>query len=251
LTLAAWLSLLVLAQAPVAPAEMGDAERQRQAKVLHEQALKKYEAAEYEAAIESFKGAYALAPAPGLLFNIAQAYRLWGKGHCLDASRAYSSYLKGVPDAPNREKVEGHLKALEKCAREEEKNAPPPPTPVVADVPKPAPALVVEAPVEPAPAVVADPPPVEVLKPAPHRARWPSLLTGVAGLVVAGVGGGLYGVSGQKYSTFETECGGGNCAPAVWASAQTMEQVGVSLLLVGTAIAVAGAVWFFLVSGGE
>jgi tetratricopeptide (TPR) repeat protein len=248
------LALVILSQAPVAPAEMGEAERQRQAKVLLDQALKKYDVADYEAAIESFKGAYALSPAPGLLFNIAQAYRLWGKGHCSDASRAYGSYLKGSPDAPNREKVEAHLKSLEKCAREEEKNAPPPPTPapvVEAAKPEPlqpAPAPAIEPIVAPESTSVVVAPPSE---PKPHRARWPSLLTGVGGLIIAGVGGGFYGVSGQQFSTFQNECASHDCAPSRWEPARTMEQVGVSLLLVGTAIAVAGAVWFLLVSGGE
>ncbi|MFT3838291.1 MAG: hypothetical protein QM723_15010 [Myxococcaceae bacterium] len=247
------LLLSVLAQQPVVPPpSMGDAERQRQAKVLLDEGLKKYEAAQYEAAIESFKAAYAFAPAPGLLFNIAQAYRLWGPGHCLDATRTYNSYLQASPEASNRVKVESHLKSLEKCTRDEEKNAPPPEPiakvePPKTDAPKQEPPpTVVPAPVEPAPVE----PPTEVVA-TPRRARWPGLVTGLAGLVVAGVGGGLYGYSGQQYDGFVKQCFGGTCNPTVWQGARTMEQIGVSFLVVGAVVAVAGAVWWLLVSGGQ
>src|SRR6185295_13144109 len=99
---------------------MQEAERQRTAKVLLDEGLRRYEAREYERAVEVFKAAYALAPAPGLLFNKAQAYRLWGKGHCADAVRTYRAYLQASPAAANRDRVEAFLKSLEACTREED-----------------------------------------------------------------------------------------------------------------------------------
>ncbi len=258
----------------VAPPALDESERQRQAKVLLDVGLKHYGAAEYEPAIEAFKAAYALAPAPGLLFNIAQAYRLWGKGHCLEAARTYQTYLQASPDASNRSKVEAQLKGLERCAKEEEATQPPEPAkaveaprpadatpkepPAASDTPvaeasrpeetKPVPAPPVAADAAPAPAAVS-PPGVEA-RPA-RPVRWPALAVGAAGLVAVGVGGGLYGWAGQDYAGFQSQCATGQCAPSVWESARMHEQVGLALLGAGAVVVVAGAIWWFLVSGGQ
>src|SRR5690348_11036209 len=50
------------------------------ARELSDQALHHYQQGEYDAAIEAFMGAFALSNNSGLLFNVAQAYRL--KGDC-------------------------------------------------------------------------------------------------------------------------------------------------------------------------
>ncbi len=266
MTLLSVLWLLSAGQV-VTPPAMDEAERQRQAKVLLDEALKRYGAAQYESAIESFKAAYALAPAPGLLFNIAQAYRLWGKGHCLDAQRTYRTYLQASPEAPNREKVETQLKGLERCARDEEHAPAPatePPKPP-AELPKPAPEPAKPPPPEPvsppaasepaspephvtAPPSATAPPPQVELRPS-RPARWPALVLGFAGIAALGVGGGFYGWSGQEYAGFQTQCAGGQCDPKVWEPARTHEQEGLALLGVGAAAVVAGAIWWLLVSG--
>ena len=51
----------------------------------------------HEAAVAAFKEAYVLAPSPGLLFNIAQAYRL--AGNCDDAAWMYRRFLDTNPPA--------------------------------------------------------------------------------------------------------------------------------------------------------
>src|SRR5512143_3140072 len=72
-----------------------------------------HDAGDYNAAIAAFKEAYVLAPSPGLLFHIAQAYRL--AGSCDDAAWMYRRFLDTNPSGPNRDLAEQHLSAVEKC----------------------------------------------------------------------------------------------------------------------------------------
>lgn len=72
-----------------------------------------HDAGDYAAAISAFKEAYVLAPSPGLLFNIAQAYRL--DGDCDESAWMYRRYLDTDPRGPQRQLAEAHLSAVEKC----------------------------------------------------------------------------------------------------------------------------------------
>lgn len=72
-----------------------------------------HDAGEYMKAVAAFKEAYVLAPSPGLLFNIAQAYRL--AGDCDDAAWMYRRYLDTNPSDQARVLAEQHLSAVEKC----------------------------------------------------------------------------------------------------------------------------------------
>src|SRR5262245_39104347 len=74
-----------------APAATEDA-RQREARALHARGLEDFRAARYDRAIEAFQAAYALSPAPGLLYNIAETYRVKGKGSCDAAVTSYRRY---------------------------------------------------------------------------------------------------------------------------------------------------------------
>jgi hypothetical protein len=212
---------------------MDEAERQRQAKVLLDEALRRYNAGEYEPAIESFKAAYALAPAPGLLFNIAQAYRLAGKGHCLDAVRTYRSYLDASPQASNRDKVEAHLKSLEGCARDEQKVAVAElhpqesgVTPASTEKPAPPQAVDVAPPIEPA-----------------GKARWPPLALGAGGIAAGAVGGILYGWAGLQFSQLQVDCAP-RCDPSRSAGPQAVEQASIVLLIVGAVALFGAAIWW-------
>src|SRR6185503_12676976 len=71
-----------------------------EARLHYERGLAHYNFGEMPAAIEEFKQAYALSNAPGLLFNLAQAERLAGQPD--QALYSYRTYLRLVPDAPNR-----------------------------------------------------------------------------------------------------------------------------------------------------
>ncbi len=100
---------------------------------LYNEGTKHYDLGEWDAAIASFRQAYALMPDPSFLYNIAQAYRQ--KDACRDATAAYKAYLRNAPDE-DRAKVEKFIKELESCVKLEEENArrllppPPPPPPV-------------------------------------------------------------------------------------------------------------------------
>src|SRR5664279_1293069 len=64
-------------------------------------------------ALEAYKAAYVLAPSPGLLFNLAQAYRL--NGNCDDAAWMYRRFLDTDPSDDLRDLVNDHLAKLQTC----------------------------------------------------------------------------------------------------------------------------------------
>ncbi|MBX3162567.1 MAG: hypothetical protein KF773_41785 [Deltaproteobacteria bacterium] len=72
-----------------------------------------HERGDYTAAIAAFKEAYVIAPAPALLFNLAQAYRL--RGDCDDAALMYRRYLASAPPADEAALAAAHLATVEKC----------------------------------------------------------------------------------------------------------------------------------------
>ncbi len=213
---------LVFAAALVVPARADDpplqpdADARARAQELNQEGLRHYELAEYDAAIRSFRDAYELAPTPGLLFNIAQAYRLQGAKGCASAIRVYRSYLRLLPSASNRTAVEGHIHACEELLA---RMAPPP---------------------SPPPAGGAAP------KDAPRARRWPALLLAGAGAAAAGGGLALYISSGTEYSRLEDQCPGGGCREEEWASYRTRERVGIGLMAAGGAAAAAGVLWWVL-----
>ncbi len=73
-----------------------------------------HEAGDYGNAIIAFKEAYVMAPSAGLLFNLAQAYRL--AGNCDDAAMMYRRYIATGPSLEGRTIAEGHLETVERCA---------------------------------------------------------------------------------------------------------------------------------------
>jgi tetratricopeptide (TPR) repeat protein len=74
---------------------------------------KAHQAGDYTAAVSAFKEAYVLAPSPGLLFNIAQAYRLGG--NCDEAAWMYRRFLDTDPKGTHRQLAENHLATVERC----------------------------------------------------------------------------------------------------------------------------------------
>jgi tetratricopeptide (TPR) repeat protein len=93
-----------------APAHADDEKRARE---LHDRGLKHYTLGEYDDAIEAYSEAYKLVPAPGILFNLAQAYRL--NGDCARALQLYKSYLRQAPDGSDANLAEEHVAAMETC----------------------------------------------------------------------------------------------------------------------------------------
>src|SRR5690606_28579845 len=79
---------------------------------------------DYARAIAAFKEAYVLAPSPGLLFNLAQAYRL--RGNCDDAALMYRRYIAAAPrSADERALAEAHLATVVRCVQKRNLNLPP------------------------------------------------------------------------------------------------------------------------------
>lgn len=85
------------------------------ARKLAEQGRAAHDAGKYDEAIVAFKEAYVIAPSPGLLFNIAQAYRL--HGDCDDAAMMYRRYLETGPSSEGRTIAEGHLVVVDRCVQ--------------------------------------------------------------------------------------------------------------------------------------
>lgn len=106
------------------PATTEDAKK-AEAKALYEKGLSHYNLGEFDQAIEAFRKSYALTNAPGLLFNIAQAFRL--KKDYEQAVYFYQTYLRLKPDAPNRADVEARIKEMEEAIEEQKKQATKPP----------------------------------------------------------------------------------------------------------------------------
>jgi tetratricopeptide (TPR) repeat protein len=85
----------------------------QKAKDLAERGRALHDAGDYADAIAAFNKAYVLAPTPGLLFNLAQAYRL--AGQCDDAAWMYRRFLDSNPPPAQRALAENHLATVEKC----------------------------------------------------------------------------------------------------------------------------------------
>lgn len=156
------LSALVIAVSLVlvagrASAQSPSASDKEKARLLHEAGLAEYQAGRYGAAVDAFRHAYKLVPAPGILFNLAQAYRL--KGDCRSARRSYKKFLKVSTDASQTALAKEHLATLAHCAGDPAA-APAPAAPPATTPPAqpPAPAASTAPPASPAPAPVAPPP---------------------------------------------------------------------------------------------
>lgn len=103
------LLLLAARSAYAAPGTVPDKARQ-----LADKGRSSHEAGDYNTAIAAYTEAYAIAPSPALLFNLAQAYRL--RGSCDDAALMYRRYLDTRPALDARVIAEGHLATVERCA---------------------------------------------------------------------------------------------------------------------------------------
>jgi len=85
------------------------------ARALAERGRTLHESGDYANAIVAFTQAYAMAPSPALLFNLAQAYRL--QGDCDDAALMYRRYLATNPGPERSALAESQLANMERCMR--------------------------------------------------------------------------------------------------------------------------------------
>lgn len=82
-----------------------------------------HDAGNYDKAIAAFTQAYAMAPSPALLFNLAQAYRL--QGNCDSAALMYRRYLAANARPEGRALAETHLANVERCLQKLALHIPP------------------------------------------------------------------------------------------------------------------------------
>lgn len=108
---AAIIGALVLAALPAHAEKLGGIPEK--AKALADRGRQLQREQNYSDAIEAYKAAYVLAPSPGLLFNLAQAYRL--AGDCGDAAWMYHRFLQTDPDGELKTLAQNHLDSLDKC----------------------------------------------------------------------------------------------------------------------------------------
>jgi len=87
------------------------AEDDRVARKHYQKGVLHYDLGEFDQAIAEFRQAYALSPAPALLFDLGQAHRL--KHDPERALHFYRAYLRAVPDAKNRADAQGWIDRLQ------------------------------------------------------------------------------------------------------------------------------------------
>ncbi|HXI59965.1 MAG TPA: hypothetical protein VNO55_28050 [Polyangia bacterium] len=114
LRLAAWsvMGLLVLRAAHAAAPPAGD-EVDPEARRWTEEGLRAFNAGQFTEAIEAFKAAYGRTPAPALLYNLAQAYRL--QQNCPLALESYGRYLETNPAGKLRALTEERITEMQAC----------------------------------------------------------------------------------------------------------------------------------------
>jgi hypothetical protein len=197
-------------------------EPKAEARRLYAEGKAAYAQAHYAEAIDLFERSYRLSESPALLFNMAQAHRLAGAGHCQAAVILYKSYLGAEPEAENKNEVEERIAQLGDCAGDVLPAAEPSTPPVVPRTSTPAPAA-------PAPP-----------RPKEGAPTGPVLLTGTgAALLVAG--GVLYARAWDKHREAKRVC---PCYPGSFSNWEVLTNVSYALLAVGGATTASGLTWW-------
>jgi hypothetical protein len=160
------------AQARPRRTELAEGKGSREeARALYDEAVRHYNVAEYDQAIEGFKAAYLITGDPSLLFNVAQSFRL--KGDCDEATRFYKNFIRARPERAEEAEI-----AMNKCESQPrpEKAAEPERKMTLPALPSPA-APAAAAPVTPPPT---SPAPTTVAPPAPAPAPAPAAVASPA-----------------------------------------------------------------------
>jgi tetratricopeptide (TPR) repeat protein len=198
ITLVTFGALLAIAEAqPSEVAPAGDDVTGR-AKSEYEAASRHYDLREYAAAIASFRKAYELLPEPLFLFDIAQSYRQLHD--CESARGFYKTYLRNLPTADNRAKVEAFITEMDECVRAQPSH--------VVDAPTLAPAAPAASVAQVAPVAPVAP----VARPT-SRLQIASIVVGLTGVAIAGVGIYFSSDAADQAHQVELLCAGG-CAAA-------------------------------------
>jgi tetratricopeptide (TPR) repeat protein len=94
-----------------ARAEVETALKQAEGRASFEDAESHYKLQEYDIALKDYAESYRITKAPEILFNIGQCYRQLNKPE--EAIKSYKTYLREIPNAPNRVNVEATIAEME------------------------------------------------------------------------------------------------------------------------------------------
>lgn len=86
---------------------------QSEGRRLYRESVRALELRDFDRAIEQLKASYRQAPAPALLYNLGQAYRL--KGDCPEALAFYRRFMATNPVGVARERTEARIADMERC----------------------------------------------------------------------------------------------------------------------------------------
>jgi hypothetical protein len=110
----------VLALAFVVSARRVDAQPSPTAEQLYDHGQAAYSARDYDTAVLAWIRSYDLSHENGLLFNLAQAYRLRARfGDCTRARDAYKRFIAQASDSPQRALAIGFVERMAACAARE------------------------------------------------------------------------------------------------------------------------------------
>jgi tetratricopeptide (TPR) repeat protein len=183
-----WAALVIVLAIPVEAAD-----NKALAREVFSDGMRQYDLGDYKTALELFKKAYLNYPEPAIIFNIAQCERQLG--HKAEAVRLYRSFLRKVPDAPNRTNIESIIKRLENEMVQEEATKNTAPSGTITPP---------EKPVQPPPVVVhTEPKPTVPV----YKKWWLWTAVGGAAAVALGVGLGVGLTRGHGDSGFDASLG--------------------------------------------
>jgi tetratricopeptide (TPR) repeat protein len=121
-----FLALSSLSHAQRRAVDPEQAARDKAAREHYQQGILHYDLGEIDQSIAEFKQAYSISAAPGLLFNIAQAYRY--KKDYEQALHFYRTYLRLQPRAINRREVGERVAELERLVEQSQQAQKAPPS---------------------------------------------------------------------------------------------------------------------------
>jgi|GEM_PF-2643704 len=199
------------------------------ARALYDDAVQRYDLAEYDKAIEEFKQVYLMTNRPELLFNLAQSHR--AKHDQETALHFYQTYLKLKPEAPNRLEVRAFIVELEKALHERD---------IVRPTEKPPESAHVEPLIE-APKVAAPPLRFNGPPPQPPFFKTPRGKAVIAMMAVSAVSlfsaAAAGSVAISRRGSYDDSCSLGACNPALFSEGHSVAVVTDVLIAVGAATA--------------
>jgi tetratricopeptide (TPR) repeat protein len=215
------------------------AEDKAAARAAYAEGTKYYDLNNFEAALKAFEKAYWNYEEPAFLFNIAQCYRQLDRKQ--DAVKFYRSYLRKVPEAPNRADVEKLIASLDEAIANEKRaaaRAEPPANPTAPAAPP--------APAQTAPANNV----VVAAKPAPaprgsRALRAAGIGVGVAGVAAIGLGA-AFALLAKDANHQYLQPADGVYSPSADANRGTYQTAEVVTFTVGGAAIIAGTTMYLV-----